>query len=260
VTGFKPTARRVPLQGALPLAPTLDSIGPLARTAVCCAVLDAILAGEPDRALPQARVSGLRLLLPTNIAFANIDDDVEHALDRAVVRLDAAGALIDRRDLAAFDQINAAHAKGGFAATEAFAWHRELLATDAARYDPRVASRILPGGDMSAADYFCLCQARARIIRQFEAEMAPYDALLLPTVPIAPPRIADFVADEAYRRLNFLLLRNPSAINFLDGCAISLPCQAPGRPPAGLMLAAPAMADGRLLALACAVETVLRAS
>jgi aspartyl-tRNA(Asn)/glutamyl-tRNA(Gln) amidotransferase subunit A len=256
IVGFKPTARRVPLEGALPLAPSLDSIGPLARTAGCCATLDAIMAGEPDRVLPDLEVSGLRLLLPVNIAFANIDADVEHALDRAVARLHDAGALIDRRDLAAFDQINEAHAKGGFAATEAYAWHRDLLSAHADRYDPRVASRILPGGDMSGADYFTLMQARARIIAQFEADMDEYDAMILPTVPIAAPRISDFEIDAEYRRLNYLLLRNPSAVNFLDGCAISLPCHVAGRPQAGLMLVTPAMNDARLLALASAVEKI----
>jgi len=257
ITGFKPTARRIPLQGALPLAPSLDSVGPLARTAACCAALDAIMAGEPDRALPLVTVQGLRLLLPTNLAFAHLDAPTEAALDRAVARLDDAGVLIDRAPLAAFDEINEAHAKGGFAAAEAYAWHRDLLASEFARYDPRVASRILAGGDMSAADYFLLAQARRRIIRRFEADFAPYDALMLPTVPIAPPPIAAFARDEDYCRFNFLLLRNPSAINFLDGCAISVPCHAPGAPPSGLMLAAPAMQDARLLAIAIAVEAAL---
>ena len=257
VTGFKPTQRRVPLTGALPLAPTLDSIGPLGARVACCATLDAILAGEPDRVLTRARVAGLRLLLPTNLAFEHIDDRVEDALDRAVRRLERAGALIDRRPLAAPDAINAAHARGGFAAAEAYSWHRGLLATRSAEYDPRVASRILTGADMSAADYIALCQARARIIADFATEMAGYDAFMLPTVPIAPPEIADFVEDDAYRRLNFLLLRNPSTVNFLDGCAISVPCHEPGAAPVGLMLAAPAMEDARLLAVAGAVERVL---
>jgi aspartyl-tRNA(Asn)/glutamyl-tRNA(Gln) amidotransferase subunit A len=258
IVGFKPTARRVPLDGALPLAPSLDSIGPLARTAGCCATLDAIMAGEAGRVLPDIGVSGIRLLLPVNIAFSNIDAAVEDALDRAVARLFDAGALIDRRALAAFDEINEAHAKGGFAATEAYAWHRELLAAQGDRYDPRVSSRILPGAEMSGADYFALVQARARIIARFEADMSGYDALILPTVPIAAPRISDFETDAQYRQLNYLLLRNPSAVNFLNGCAISLPCHAAGQPPAGLMLAAPAMNDARLFGLACAVEKVLR--
>jgi aspartyl-tRNA(Asn)/glutamyl-tRNA(Gln) amidotransferase subunit A len=257
ITGYKPTASRIALAGALPLSPTLDSIGPLANSATCCAAIDAILAGDPHRTLPTAQVSGLRLLLPTNIAFANLDAPTEAALDRAVARLDAAGALIDRRALPAFDQITEAQARGGFAPTEAYAWHRTLLATQAAQYDPRVASRILPGAEMSAADYFILTQSRARITAQFVSDMTPYDALILPTVPIAPPRISDFAADDAYRRLNYLLLRNPSAINFLNGCAISLPCNAPGAAPAGLMFAAPAHHDADLLALAIAIQSKL---
>jgi aspartyl-tRNA(Asn)/glutamyl-tRNA(Gln) amidotransferase subunit A len=258
IAGYKPTARRVPLAGALPLAPTLDSIGPMAQTAACCATIDAILAGDPARALPAVNVAGLRLLLPTNLAFDHLDAATEHALDRAVRRLDDAGALIDRRALPAIPQINAAHANGGFAAPEAYAWHRELLATGARHYDPRVATRIQTGASMSAADYILLVQARARIISQFETDMGPYDALLLPTVPVAPPKFTDVATDDAYHRLNYLLLRNPSTINFLDGCAISLPCHAPGHSPAGLMLAAPALHDARLLAIACAVEVVLQ--
>ncbi len=257
VTGFKPTARRLPMEGVLPLAPSLDSVGPLARSAACCAAVDAIMAGTPERKLRAAEVAGLRLVLPLNLAFANIDDATEASLDRAIRRLDAAGALIERRRLQTFDDITLAHAQGGFAATEAFAWHKHLLATSAERYDPRVASRILLGAGMSAADYFALAQARTRIIRLFEAEMAPFDALIMPTVPIAPPPLSAFVADDSYKKLNFLLLRNPSAINFVDGCAISLPCQAEGAAPAGLMLAAPALHDDRLLAIAVAVQTVL---
>jgi aspartyl-tRNA(Asn)/glutamyl-tRNA(Gln) amidotransferase subunit A len=257
VTGFKPTQRRVSLAGAFPLSPTLDSIGPLAPRAACCAALDAIFAGEPGRALRHARLNGLRLLLPTNLAFDHIDDRTEDSLDRAVRLLLRAGAAIDRRPLAAFDAINAAHEKGGFAAAEAFAGHRAVLGTRAAEFDPRVANRILPGGDMPAADYIALRQARASIIADFEADMTGYDAFILPTVPIAPPAIADFARDEEYRRLNFLLLRNPSTVNFLDGCAISIPCHDPGAAPAGLMIAAPAMQDARVLAIAMAMQDMM---
>jgi aspartyl-tRNA(Asn)/glutamyl-tRNA(Gln) amidotransferase subunit A len=260
IAGFKPTQRRVPLDGALPLSPTLDSIGPLANTAACCAVLDAILAGEPDRALPQVRLSGLRLLLPTNLAFEHLDDRTEDSLDRAVRLLDKAGVQIDRRPLRAFDDIATAHAAGGFAAAEAYAYHRALLSAQEAAFDPRVASRILPGAAMSAADYILLIQARARITAAFAADMAPYDALILPTVPMAPPAIEDFARDDEYRRLNFLLLRNPSTINFLDGCAISIPCHVPGAAPAGLMIAAPAMQDARILAIAIEAERAFAAA
>jgi aspartyl-tRNA(Asn)/glutamyl-tRNA(Gln) amidotransferase subunit A len=257
IAGFKPTQRRVPLAGAYPLSPSLDSIGPLAATAACCATLDAILAGEPDRIITPAAVAGLRLLLPTNLAFEHLDERTENGLDRAVAALLKAGAQIDRRPLAAFEDIADAHAKGGLAAIEAYAHHRDMLASHAADYDPRVANRILQGDTMAGADYITLLHARRRIIADFTADMAPYDAMILPTVPIAPPPLEAFTNDESYWKLNYLLLRNPSMINFLDGCAISIPCHDPGAAPAGLMIAAPSMRDALVLGIAMGVERVL---
>ncbi len=257
IVGFKPTARRIPQQGVLPLAPSLDSVGPLANTVACCAALDQSMSGQSATKLPPREVAGLRLLLPVNFAFQHLDFATEAAFDRAVARLDRAGAVIDRRPVVAFDQMDAAQAEGGFAAPEAYAWHQKLLATFAADYDPRVASPIMTGADMSAAAYFRLTKARNDIIAQFNSEMAPFDALIMPTVPIQPPAVADFADDADYKRLNFLLLRLPSAINFVDGCAISFPCHAPGAPPAGLMIAAPGMQDHQLLAVASAIEGLL---
>ena len=257
ITGFKPTARRVPLKGVLPLAPSLDSVGPLAKTAACCAALDAVMSGQIERVLPQRRCAGLRVVIPTNFAFDHIDRPTEDAFDRAVQRLDAAGVLIDRAEIKAFDQMNEAHANGGFAAAEAYAWHAPMLSRVGSRYDPRVGSRIASGADMSAAQYFLLAQARDRIRALFRAEMASYDGLIMPTVPIMPPAISEFASDVDYKRLNFLLLRNPASINFMDGCAISLPCHVAGAAPSGLMIAAPPGRDDRLLAIAIALEPLL---
>jgi aspartyl-tRNA(Asn)/glutamyl-tRNA(Gln) amidotransferase subunit A len=257
VVGYKPTARRVPIDGVLPLAPSLDSIGPLANTVACCSIVDSILAGEPARTITELPVSGLRLAIPTNFVLDGMDVPTERAIDRAVQRLDRAGALIDRRDFAAIDMLQETLKRGSLAAVEAYAWHREMLAHHKDRYDPRVAERILWGARMGAADYIALISDRKALQAAFAAEMAPYDAIMLPTVPIAPPPVADFATNEAYWRLNGLILRNPAIINFFDGCAISLPCHLPGEPPAGLMLAAPAMRDAWLFAVASAVEQVL---
>ncbi len=258
VVGFKPTARRVPLEGVLPLAPSLDSVGPLASTAACCAAVDAVLAGEPGRRLPEIGLAGARLLWPENLAARDLDASTEQAVDRALARLGRAGAIVERRPVRAIEAMNEAHARGGLAAAEAYAWHESWLGSHYAAYDPRVASRIAGGATMTAAEYFRLARARAAIAAQFAHEMEGFAALVLPTVPLAPPRLAEFADDSEYRRLNFLLLRNPAMINFFDGCAISLPCHAPGDAPAGLMLAAPAMRDAALLGLAAAVEAVLR--
>jgi aspartyl-tRNA(Asn)/glutamyl-tRNA(Gln) amidotransferase subunit A len=254
VVGYKPTARRVPLDGVLPLAPSLDSVGPLANTVACCAAVDAILAGQMSADITPIPLHGLRLAIPTNVMLDGMDTATERSIDRAVQRLDRAGVSIDRRDFAAIDKLQEALKRGSLPAVEAYAWHRDMLASDSARYDRRVAERILLGAQMDAAGYMGLIAARIELQRVFAAEMASYDAMMLPTVPIVPPPVADFATDEAYWRLNGLILRNPAIVNFFDGCAISLPCHAPGEPPAGLMLAAPAMQDSWLFAVANAVE------
>ena len=86
LTGFKPTARRVPLDGALPLATRLDSIGPIAASVRCCALLDAILSGD-DRPLPApARLRGMRLALPATIVQDGMDREVASAFQLALSR------------------------------------------------------------------------------------------------------------------------------------------------------------------------------
>ncbi len=258
ITGYKPTARRVPLTGVLPLAPSLDSVGPLANTVACCAAIDAVLAAQEIPVLSGLPAAGLRLLFPANVVADGMDAPTERAIDRALQRLDRAGVAIVHKPLASLDGIVGAHANGGFAVVEAFAWHRDLLATRAGEYDPRVAGRILPGAQMSAADYVALVAARARIIPAFEAELASYDALIMPTIPIVPPLIAAFDAEADYKRLNYLLLRNSAQINFLNGCAISLPCHELGSPPAGLTVACGSMRDSWLFAVAARLEPIVR--
>src|ERR1700676_5483554 len=76
IVGFKPTQRRVPLDGGVPLSCTLDSFGPLARTAQCCAVLDAVLADEPIVAFQPRPIKGMRLAVPTTVALDELDDAV----------------------------------------------------------------------------------------------------------------------------------------------------------------------------------------
>lgn len=260
LAGFKPSAQRVPMQGVLPLSVNLDSIGPLAPTVRCCAALDAILADEHTPLPEPARLRGLRLALPTTLALDGMDKHVSAAFSAAVSRLSAAGAQVDELEVPEFAQLAAINAKGGFTAPEAWAWHRDLIARAADRYDPRVVSRIRKGQQVSAADWIDLVAARRAWIGAVERRIAGYDALVLPTVPVVAPALAELQAsDEAYTAANLLILRNPTLINFLDGCALTVPCHAPGTAPAGLMIAGANGADRRILAIGMAVEDLLRA-
>jgi aspartyl-tRNA(Asn)/glutamyl-tRNA(Gln) amidotransferase subunit A len=259
VVGYKPTARRVPITGVLPLAPSLDSVGPLARSVACCALLDAVISGvELPQPLPHRGVAGLRFGLPRG-TFLTEDQDpvVAAAFQRALSRLSAAGARIELFDIPELAELPAVNASGGFAASEAWAWHRGLVAAKSAGYDPRILARIRRGERMSAADYIDLLGHRARIIAAVAKRTAPFDAVVTPTCPIIPPALAEVEAEAEYNRINLLLLRNTAVGNFLDRCSISLPIHRPGEAPVGLMLTGEAMADAALFATAQAVEAAL---
>jgi aspartyl-tRNA(Asn)/glutamyl-tRNA(Gln) amidotransferase subunit A len=171
--------------------------------------------------------------------------------------LSKAGVHIVRARFPTFDAIPAVNAKGGFAASEAYAWHRALLAEKGALYDPRIRFRIERGAQQSAADYLDVVGARRRLIVEFDAATRGFDALVLPTTPIVPPTIAELEDEREYNRQNLLILRNTAVGNFLDRCAISVPCHRPGEPPVGLMLMGETMGDARLFSIAAAVETAL---
>ncbi|PZU84978.1 MAG: amidase [Chelatococcus sp.] len=258
LTGFKPTAARVPREGVLPLSTSLDSIGPLAPTVACCAALDAVLSGSDAPAPAAVPPAALRLAVPTTLVFDGIDDAVAAAFEATIALLREAGAQVTEiavPEFAAFATINA---KVSFAAAEAWHWHRELIARAGGRYDPRVAVRIRRGADMLAADYIELVTARAAWIAEVEQRLAPFDALLMPTVPVVAPELAPLEADDAlFGSTNLLMLRNPTLINFLDGCALSLPCHRPGEAPVGLSVAGTRGQDSRILSIGLGIEALL---
>jgi len=257
VTGYKPTARRVPIAGVLPLAPSLDSVGPLANSVACCAILDAVLAGAPPARPMGATLAGLRLAVPESLLADGVAPEVAAAFDAALRRLERAGARIARIAVPEFEDVYAAMASGGLTAAESFAWHRRLLAARGAGYDPAIRARIERGAAIGAADYLDVLAARSRLIAAFDARTAGLDAMILPTSPILPARIAELADTREYNRVNMLSLRHTTLANVLDRCAISLPCHGPGDPPVGLMLMGETMGDARLFAIAAAVEAAI---
>ncbi|MGA7808105.1 amidase [Bradyrhizobium sp.] len=258
IVGYKPTQRRIPLEGGVPLSFSLDSYGPLARSVDCCATLDAVLADEPVVALAQRPIRGMRLAVPTTVALDDLDDEIAQTFERVVQTLARLGAQVEHVEVPEFRDVGVMNAKGGFAAAESYAWHRYLLTSKGDVYDPRVSLRILRGEAISAADYIDLINARQSLIARADARLAPFDALIMPTTAITPPRITDLADDKAFTAANLKSLRNCTLINMIDGCAISLPAHREGEVPVGLMLAAPRGSDRRIFELAAALETVIR--
>lgn len=258
IVGYKPTQRRVPLEGTVPLSFTLDSIGPLARTVQCCAVLDAVLANEAFVPLQPRPIKGMRLAVPTTVALDDLDEALAKTFERALETLSRQGALIERIEVPEFLDVAPMNARGGFAAAESYAWHRQLIASKGDVYDPRVSMRILRGEALSAADYVDFSQARKSLVTRATVRLAPYDALVMPTTANTPPRIADLADDKDFTKANLASLRNCTLINMIDGCAISLPCHREGEVPVGLMLAASGGADRRIFELAAGMEAAIR--
>ncbi|MDP9096963.1 MAG: amidase, partial [Pseudomonadota bacterium] len=264
VVGYKPTARRVPITGVLPLSPSLDSVGPIANSVACCAAIDAILAGETLPTVKPLELRGLRLAVPGNMVLDGMEPAVAEAFTRALNRLGTLGVRITHLNFPQFERIAEANKAGGLAAAEAYVWHRAHLAAHADGYDPRVRLRIERGGSMSAAELIGLLDARKSIIADMDAATAPFDAVAMPTAPILPPTVASLAPgqerDAEFTRLNALTLRNPALGNFLDRCAISLPMHRPGEAPSGFMLMGETSGDSRLFGIAAAIEAVLSQS
>ena len=259
ITGFKTTTGRIPLDGVFPLSATLDSAGPLAPTVACCAVLDAIMAGRDAHAAPGPfPVKGLRLAVAKTLVQDGMDDTVGAAFQGALAALSAAGALIEDVSLAPFAEIPALSVHGGILGAEAYALHRARLAERGEMVDPRVKVRIERGINISSADLLDILAARADICARVDAITADYDAVLMPTVAMIAPPIADIIASEdLYAELNPFMLRNTTVGNFLDRCALTLPIHAPGEAPVGLTVMDHTGADDHLIRLGLGIETVV---
>jgi aspartyl-tRNA(Asn)/glutamyl-tRNA(Gln) amidotransferase subunit A len=257
LVGFKSTQSRVPRTGAFELARSLDTVCAMARSVADCLVVDAAIADAP-LAVRRRPLQGMRLAVPRTLMFDGIEPAVAQAFDRTLGLLSAAGAIVVDLPLAELSEIAQINAPGGFSPVEASAVHRARIGAQRDRFDPRVAARVDLGMSVSAADYITMQDRRRDWIARVEGAIEGFDALLCPTVPIVAPAIEALATDEAFFKANGLLLRNTFAINFLDGCSFSLPCQREGELPVGLMLSSVRGDDARLAAVALAVEAALR--
>jgi aspartyl-tRNA(Asn)/glutamyl-tRNA(Gln) amidotransferase subunit A len=258
LVGFKNTQSRTPGEGAFPLSFTLDTVCAMTRSVADSLIIDAVLAGAPLPLVPRT-LAGARLLLPSTLLLEAMDATVARAFERALKRLSAAGAHIVEQPVAELAEIAQINTPVGIAAIEAWSTHRADMQKKRNQFDPRVAARVAAGEGVSADAYITLLQRRRAWIARMQHRLAGFDALLCPTVPVVAPLLYELQSDDdAFFKTNNLLLRNTAPINFLDGCAFSLPCHDEGELPVGLMLAAPAGHDALLAALALAAEPVLR--
>lgn len=256
LTGFKPTAERINQRGTLPLSTSLDSIGVIADDVRSCWLLDSIIADRPlDLQLLDLR--NARFAVPQTRVLDGLDQHVAQAWQHAITRLKQAGATVIDITLPELNELNDMNARGGITAYEAWQWHKKTVQAQPETYDPKVLARIQRGSHLTGQDAAELYQQRAAWQQRINAALSDFDALLMPTVPLVAPTIASLNDAQRYMEINAMMLRNPSIINMLDGCALSLPCHRPGSAPVGLSLASIHGDDASLISWSLAVETAL---
>ncbi|MBJ6127238.1 amidase [Microvirga splendida] len=258
VVGFKPTAHRVPLDGAFPLSPSLDSIGPLALSVQDCAVTDAVMAGDEPWTVNSRSLAGLRIGIPRGRLFSDTEPMVEQAFEAVLGRLSRAGAAIADHGiedlLTAMAETTAA---ASIASIEASEVHADWLETKAADIDPRVRWSIARSGTVPSPVYIRMIRQRAALAAAMDERLSSVDVLALPTTAITAPLIAPLEADDRlYNKTDWHILRNPMFCNQFDLTAISLPVAGCERP-VGFMLVARHGQDRRLLEIAAGVERAL---
>jgi len=254
VAGYKASHGAWPVDGVFPMAPTLDSLGWFSLSARDAAIIHAALGGPVAPALP--RVDTLRLAVPAGPFLAELDPAVAAGIERALGLLGTAGAEVVEVGIAQADELDA------FAPIIPFELVTHLsprrIAASKHLFDPVALSRV-DGVELDAARYLDLRRRLERLHRQVDAQLAGFDAWLMPTTPdVATPvsQLQTLAQAQAWNRRAY---RNTRAANLLDRCAISIPLpQAAGSLPVGLQVCCRHGEDARLLALATAIEQVLR--
>ena len=229
LTGLKTTIGRISVHGVLPLAPTMDTPGPLARDVEDAASLYALLSGPdahdpltlrhpPDDPLPGLcrGVAGLRLATLAEAERAGVDDAVLAAYDAAIAALTGLGARVEA---VALPESTAAYGAkvGRLIGAEAYSLVGELVDDPDLPLDDDVRPRIQLGRDVSAAEYLTLLRTREDDKRGALAAIEGFDAWLTPT--LETPAVALVDVDQSATPARFT-----RPINWLDWCALALPC------------------------------------
>ncbi|MGY4526803.1 amidase [Pseudomonas sp. TE21394] len=261
VVGFKPRQRRIPIEGIVPLAPTYDCVGIIARNVenvdqVFRAIADDQL---PLEAEPRTEQRRFRLLWPSQLAGSeqtDISDEVERSIAHAVNRIEAMGFEVVRTHVPLLSQAIELIAQGGITAYEAFAFHRPFLKRLASEYEPFTLKRLGAGEACTPEQYESLLARRLELIEEAARAFAGFDAILQPASLIIAPLIAQLESDEEKIKTSIKMMVTTVIANILDQPSISIPCHESGSAPVGLLLTGTG-SEEELLLLAKVVERAL---
>lgn len=252
LVGLKTSIGLLPVAGTVPLCPRFDTIGPIARDVTDCALLLAALQGSTPMDLAGVSLQGARVAVLETVALDDLRAQPARGFETALSRL--AGARVQHIRLPIVAEAMAL--AGLLFAPEAYAtWRGPIEAAPDKMYRP-ILERFRSGAAVSASDYIAAWQRLDAIRAEYQAAVAGFDAVILPTSPILPPNAARLLNDDAhYAAENLLALRNTRIGNVLDQCVVTLPTD---QPSCGMSMMMPAGSERRLLRLSLAVERILR--
>jgi aspartyl-tRNA(Asn)/glutamyl-tRNA(Gln) amidotransferase subunit A len=268
VTGLKTTVGRISRAGAMPLSQSLDTVGPLARSAEDCALLLGLMAGAdaedptaaagplPDYlAATRAPMQGLRIGVPKSFYVDDLDSDVARILDETIASLRKEGATIvtvelpDQRQLTAACQL--------VLAVEAAAFHKRWMIERSGDYGPQVLMRLQNGLAIPAVSYLEAMRWRGPALAAHLAAMAGVDAVIAPVAPVAAPTIAESDvgnspdAEAVIQRLT----RFTRPVNYLGLPSLAIPAGFTSRGlPVGLQLIGRSFDEATLLRIGAAFQ------
>lgn len=257
-TALKVTHGRWSLDEIVPLSPSLDTPGILARTIADLAYAFASMDDRVTGPIAKAPLNGLRIGVVQNTVWEDTDPSIAENTDQVLQRIEKAGAQLGSVTLACVDEALAIFRQGGLAAPELRAFLDRNYPERIAQLDPAVMARIEAADQITASDYLQRAANLAQYGRTAAQVFDTVNVLVSPTIPITAPLIADVANPEVYRQANMLALRNTALANLFGWCAVTLPTGLDAHGiPSGLQIIAPPMQEHVLLSAALAVEKVI---
>ena len=253
LVGLKTTVGRLPVDGVVPLCPSFDTIGPLCRSVEDAALVLAALEGSQPSDLAGVSLKGARFMALETVAMDDLRPEPKAGFERAVARLQAAGATVITEEVSAVAE--AMDLASLLFTSEAYGIWKDRIEAAPERMFDEILARFRIGQEHAAADFVAAWQSLERIRAEWYEATACFDAVIMPTAPNLPPKIAQLSKDsDFFVAENLLALRNTRIGNLMGSCALTLPT---GLPSTGLMLMMPPMQEERLLRLGLAAETAL---
>jgi aspartyl-tRNA(Asn)/glutamyl-tRNA(Gln) amidotransferase subunit A len=259
IVGFKPTYDAVPREGVYPLAWSLDHIGPITRSVEDAAIAFEVMAGLPEHSmLPQSAITAPRIMMPRKFFYDMLDDEVRAAMDGALARFRAAGALIGEVNVPGIElapgiQLITIASEGAQANWHLLVQHGDKLGED-------VRLRLETGQFYLAVDYIKAQQLRNQVRQSMIASFGDADVMIIPAMPVLPPKSGTMTLELGGRTVHVAptLTRFTSPINFCGFPALSMPCgKSAGGLPVNLQVVGRPGADATVLRVARWCEQVL---